>query len=287
MKYRFSGHETFHCRPIWLKKGYDFIQGNNQFHEDNAVTKLGVGKNMVASIKFWLKSFSLYDSNQNALETIADDLLGDQGFDPFIENDATLYLLHYFLVQNIETSSIYNLVFLKFSKEKTEFTHENLVSFIKRECLKTETTVTKKTLDNDIKVLIKNYIVSKDKNIAIEDNFNGLFHDFDFIQKIDSENGETKYRFNINSGKNIPEDLFLYIILLVFKDQMSIDFETIRQKVSSVFLIEKQGTYDIIEKLALKHSNSITFNDDAGRQELQFKKEIDKSQLLRNYYEGI
>lgn len=287
MKYRFSGHETFHCRPIWLKKGYDFIQDNNQFHEDNAVTKLGVGKNMVASIKFWLKSFSLYDPNQNALETIADDLLGDQGFDPFIENDATLYLLHYFLVQNIETSSIYNLVFLKFSKEKTEFTHENLVSFIKRECLKTETTVTKKTLDNDIKVLIKNYIVSKDKNIAIEDNFNGLFHDFDFIQKIDSENGETKYRFNINSGKNIPEDLFLYIILLVFKDQISIDFETIRQKVSSVFLIEKQGTYDIIEKLALKHSNSITFNDDAGRQELQFKKEIDKSQLLRNYYEGI
>ncbi|RYG02779.1 MAG: DUF4007 family protein, partial [Chitinophagaceae bacterium] len=23
-KYTFSGHETFHCRHLWLKKGYEF-----------------------------------------------------------------------------------------------------------------------------------------------------------------------------------------------------------------------------------------------------------------------
>ena len=28
-KLTFSGHETFHCRNFWLKKGYDFIKSNH------------------------------------------------------------------------------------------------------------------------------------------------------------------------------------------------------------------------------------------------------------------
>lgn len=26
-KLTFSGHDTFHCRHLWLKKGYDFVNG--------------------------------------------------------------------------------------------------------------------------------------------------------------------------------------------------------------------------------------------------------------------
>ncbi|HRW22723.1 MAG TPA: DUF4007 family protein, partial [Bacteroidales bacterium] len=56
-KLTFSGHETFHCRTFWLKKGYDFlVSGNNTFkNEEAAVVELGVGKNMVASIRYWMK----------------------------------------------------------------------------------------------------------------------------------------------------------------------------------------------------------------------------------------
>lgn len=58
-KYSFSGHETFHCRQFWLKKGYDFAKQQGQFNDGNAVAALGVGRNMVTSIQFWLKSFGL------------------------------------------------------------------------------------------------------------------------------------------------------------------------------------------------------------------------------------
>ena len=43
----FSGHESFQCRNLWLKKGYDFIKNGNSFNDEDAVVKLGVGKNMV------------------------------------------------------------------------------------------------------------------------------------------------------------------------------------------------------------------------------------------------
>ncbi len=55
--YKFSGYESFPCKSLWLKKGYDFVIGGNDFNSSYAVITLGVGKNMVASIRFWLRAF--------------------------------------------------------------------------------------------------------------------------------------------------------------------------------------------------------------------------------------
>ena len=57
--YKFSGHESFPCKSLWLKKGYDFVVGGNDFNSPDAVITLGVGKNMVASIRFWLRAFGV------------------------------------------------------------------------------------------------------------------------------------------------------------------------------------------------------------------------------------
>ena len=54
--YKFSGHESFPCKSLWLKKGYDFVANKNDFNSPDAVITLGVGKNMVASIRFWLRA---------------------------------------------------------------------------------------------------------------------------------------------------------------------------------------------------------------------------------------
>lgn len=44
MRYSFSGHESFHCKPLWLKKGFDHLNEGHTFLDDNAVVELGVGK---------------------------------------------------------------------------------------------------------------------------------------------------------------------------------------------------------------------------------------------------
>lgn len=55
----FQGHDTFLCRTSWLKKGYDFVQEAGGFNDADAVVRLGVGKNMVTSIRYWLRAFGL------------------------------------------------------------------------------------------------------------------------------------------------------------------------------------------------------------------------------------
>lgn len=46
-KFSFSGHDTFHCRQLWLKKGYDYVKGGKNFNDEDAVVHLGVGKNIL------------------------------------------------------------------------------------------------------------------------------------------------------------------------------------------------------------------------------------------------
>lgn len=83
-KYVFSGHESFSCKQLWLKKGYDFLVHGNNFNAPDAVIELGVGKNMVSSIRYWLRAFMLTSNDQ--LTPIADYIFNDEnGVDPYVE----------------------------------------------------------------------------------------------------------------------------------------------------------------------------------------------------------
>lgn len=35
IKYTFSGHETFACRNLWLKKGYDYVNSFKKFKDED------------------------------------------------------------------------------------------------------------------------------------------------------------------------------------------------------------------------------------------------------------
>jgi hypothetical protein len=66
-KLTFSGHDTFHCRHLWLKKGYDFVKGGHKFSDDDSVVLLGVGKNMVSSIYYWMNAFGMIDKKESII----------------------------------------------------------------------------------------------------------------------------------------------------------------------------------------------------------------------------
>ena len=127
-KLTFSGHESFTCRQFWLKKGYDFLSQGGHFSDADAVVHLGVGKNMVSSIHYWLKSFDLVDDH-GAPSELACYLLADQGKDPYLEKPGTLWLLHYLLVTR-GRANLYDLVFNDFRREHPIFTKPQLAKFV-------------------------------------------------------------------------------------------------------------------------------------------------------------
>mgnify|MGYP002480382661 CR=1 FL=1 len=75
-KYVFSGHESFSCKSLWLKRGYDFLAHGCNFNSPDSVIQLGVGKNMVLSIRYWLRAFTLTINDE--LSPIADYIFNEK-----------------------------------------------------------------------------------------------------------------------------------------------------------------------------------------------------------------
>lgn len=90
--YRFSGHDSFTCRYAWLPKAVREVRRDAGIfrREDEAMVRLGVGKNMVRAIRFWAECTSVIETKQPNKMTVSDfgaELLGngkDAGLDPFL-----------------------------------------------------------------------------------------------------------------------------------------------------------------------------------------------------------
>ena len=158
MGWRSERLQSFPCKTLWLKKGYDFIDGKNNFNAADSVVKLGVGKNMVASIRYWLKTFGLV--KEGGLTEVARFVFADNsGMDPYIEDLGTLWLLHYLLVSSHE-ATLYNLLFTRFQRERRVFERQHIISFVKRYMAENGKlkTYNENTVKKDVAVLLQNYV---------------------------------------------------------------------------------------------------------------------------------
>src|SRR5690242_12332063 len=136
VQHSFSGHETFPFRYPWLKKGFDAVQKDGDvFLRDDAITTLGVGKNMVRSIRNWCLAAGVLAENRERHGALRPTELGnllfaDDGLDPYLEDPATLWLLHWQIASNRARATTWFWTFSHF--HEPEFTREALTSALYR-----------------------------------------------------------------------------------------------------------------------------------------------------------
>ena len=99
---KFSGHESFVIRYGWLPKLYDALTDSPDVFssDERAILTLGLGRNMVKSIRFWGDALGLTEQTgrQVAPTTIARRLLDPAaGRDPYLEDVDSLWRLHWLL----------------------------------------------------------------------------------------------------------------------------------------------------------------------------------------------
>lgn len=284
VKHTFSGHESFQCRHLWLKKGYDFAKKKKSFNDEDAVVSLGVGKNMVSSIRFWMKAFNIL-SLDDKLTEFAHHLLADNGFDPYMEDEATLWLLHYQLVKN-SFASTYSIVFNELRKEKLEFNKQNFVGYIKRKSESEKSfTINEKTLNEDFSVFTKMYMRSDAQSKDKEESFSGLLTELDLV-KYYSKGKDDFFIIENTERTEIPDEIILYAILDSEAFDSSVNLNSIEMNpnsVGTIFAINRPGLLSKIENLTQKF-NYIIYNDQAGVKELQFKKKPSALSILEKYY---
>ncbi|WP_241330082.1 DUF4007 family protein [Chryseobacterium arthrosphaerae] len=288
-KLQFSGHESFSCKHFWLKKGVNLLENQHSFTDENAVIELGVGKNMVTSIRYWCKSLNVIGENDK-ISDFGSAVFSDQGLDPYLEDIGTIWLLHYYLIKT-NKASIYSLVFNEFRKERTNFTKDQLHSFLKRVCIEAEelSKYNTSTINTDINVFLRNYLSSEKNRIEIEDSFSNIFIELGLIQEYNKIGLDNKLEnwLKIENGKR--ESLPYHIVLFTILDNYSnttISFQQLSTGYNSpgnIFALTSEELYKIIIKITDNYPEVI-YSETAGNRILQIKNTISKWEVLNEYY---
>lgn len=114
----FGRHETFPLRYGWLSKGLAAIRQTPDLltQPEPAMIALGVGRNMVNAIQYWLRATGVvaFNDGVGTPTALGEALLGDAG-DPYLEDEATLWIIHWLIAANAEFATGFYWFFNRFA----------------------------------------------------------------------------------------------------------------------------------------------------------------------------
>lgn len=278
-KIKLKGHESFSIREGWITKGISEIKNNSKlFSEKNLTDILGIGTNMVKSLKYWLiTSGIIKETKKTEYELTELGRLIEQ-YDPYMEEAFSLYFIHLSIATNIEKAIIWNIFFNKC----------NIKSFSKRELLEqieyileTENLeYNEKMLVDEISILLKTYTIDE-KSGTPENNFTCPLTELKVVRKIDKDVYQKE-----KSALNILNPYIVYWCLINQTDDNSINIDDLIKGDNSVCKLLNLDKMLLNEYLdILKKENLITVNRTAGLNMVYINKRYSLKEIFEKYFE--
>ena len=135
----FARHESFYPRVGWLWKAVTTSDRlRDVFVREDATVELGVGKNMVRAIRYWglaTKIIHEYPDPDHPRRSLAEPtplgrlLFARDGWDPYLEDPRTLWVLHWLLLRSPSMATTWELIFGTWSRG--DFSEQEAVAWIK------------------------------------------------------------------------------------------------------------------------------------------------------------
>lgn len=210
----FARHETFHPRYGWLKKAVDAAEADSEaFLQPHAPVRLGVGKNMVRSIRHWGHAFRVLDSLPNparprapgdAPSRIGLSLFGPDGWDPFLEDPGTLWLLHWWLLAPPSRAPVWWAAFNEFSA--VQFTDEELLHSVEDHVtgVAAWSAAHPSAIKKDVACLLRMYApTQRSGRESLDDVLDCPFRELGLLAPVPRAEGRT-YRFVVGPKATLP-----------------------------------------------------------------------------------
>jgi len=214
-----AGHQTFAVRTGWLKKGVDALMttGPEAFSRDDALVMLGVGKNMVQSIRHWLLAMGVAQLEGRGL--CVTDLgrslfVGERPWDPYLEDDATLWLLHWQVSRPLSPALSWVWAFHEIAG--SGFTKRTLAEAVLTAAqAKLPKAPGAETVARDVDCLLHTYL-GPERTEASPDTLDCPLQMLGLIGLVDrarqDRDREPRYRFQIGPKPTLPPPLFFFAL---------------------------------------------------------------------------
>lgn len=289
----------------WLKKVYDAsiaLEKNNTnksiardlFNNDEAIVILGVGKNMVSSMKHWAIYTSLLDVDKDknlSINGFARWIFDDNdGVDPWLENYATLWYLHWNLVRYRENdNNLFTYLWFFNQWNGNTFDKETLKNRITEVVLNIglkEPSVA--TLKRDIECFLGVYASKTGKDKSNEERIESPLTELELISPITRRD-----LFQVNRGikPSLSIDTFLFGLFMFWSfyspNARTLSFESICYEFMApgrIFLLNEDAVASFMQSLMNETNGMLEYTETAGMKQVILNKNIDFEKEAFRYF---
>jgi hypothetical protein len=296
--FAFSGHETFVFRYGWLKKAVDAISVKpDTFTSDDAMVVLGVGKNMVHSIRHWAIAARILEERpstrgaQLSTTPLGKLLFGANGFDPYLEDINSLWILHWNLTTNERRGTTWCWAFNLLTAH--EFTRESLETLFSEELQRRGAKVpSENSLGRDIDCFLRTYATPRDhKGSVLEDSLDCPLVE---LQLIEEDVAPGLFYFKRGDQNTLADEVFVYA-LLEFWQRIAPQRETLAfadiaygfTSPGSSFKLDENSLVERLEGLERATQSSLLYAETAGLKQVYKRKTVEPLAFLEKYYERV
>ena len=218
----FARHETFHPRYGWFRKAHAFVAEDPRiFVAKDAPVRIGVGKDMVRAIRFWGLAAKLIEEgaespNRRVLDLVpasmGQRLFGDNGWDRYMEDPGTLWLLHWLLMAPPCLLPVWWLAFNEF--HAVEFSEDDLLMAIttQLEAIDGWGVPHRSSVSKDVTVLLRTYAPAEPSSgrTGIDDILDCPLRELSLIGRSPATK---RYRFSLGPKPGLPPAILTYAAL--------------------------------------------------------------------------
>ena len=304
-KAKFSGHETFPLRYGWLYKAIRSIRndasrtdrpitsGNSQDVE-KSVVRMGVGKNMVNSIKYWSLQSNMVETvdNRDRLTAVANHIFGDtddeDGWDPYMEDLATIWILHWLLNANSHELSASRWFFNFFNGQR--FDKQQLIDSLLVDVEKAGLKAAQNTLSKDIECMLQCYGQKAPSGSKVsEDSFTSPLVELGLLRAL--EDGKNKkFSAELDDHESLPIEVFTFALIDYWNSQHELEktiaFDRLLTNPGSparIFRLSQNALANRMDAVEELTGKKISWTDTQGLRQIQCEDIASLNELKFNF----
>ena len=292
---RFKAHESFFIRKGWLYKGLRNINEKPELFSSRNINPsdiLGIGTNMVHSLRYWLQATGLTNEvlsgGRHQEFTDLANLIWKH--DRYMEEMGTLWLLHYKLASNDADATAWYYFFNEFSMK--EFSKDDFIEMIDLYAQINGNETARSSLEGDFDCLMNTYvsrIKSNPEKVHPENNIDCPLGELNLVDIVDKK--KKIYR------KAAPKKGTLHplIVLAVIVDQAKQNESGTEIKINSILTDKKNAgkifSLDVITLTEILYElqklGYIKVNRTAGLDVIKLNEQFTFESMAEAYYESL
>lgn len=288
---KFRGHETFFIRKGWLSKGMKYIQQDPAVfvsRERNPMDVLGIGANMVKSLRYWMTTVGL---TKEAVKGKRVQELTETGRliyenDRYIEEFGTLCILQHHLASQKESATAWYYFFNVFNLQ--EFTKDDFVNGLHEYTALHDEKVALRSLGDDFTCILGTYLprYKTRKQVSPEDNIDCPLGELGLIDIVDRE--KKRYKKSCPPASRIHPWVAASFIMEQAGERNEIALNDLlvgENSIGKLFNFDVITLIDVLRRV--EKTGAVKIIRTAGLDVLRVNEHIEPAECIKRYYEDL